>query len=328
MSQLHVALALAHEPGFEEIAEKLFAEAEVWLKLHVIPAANELAGGKRGETAGGHAEGFSYNNWGYARPLGRLLAAWKSATGENLFPDCTQFRYDAIWNACGRLPDGTLIRSEDCPSTHTFGQDTRSTFELVAREYGDGIARTLADGIDCKYPQVIWPILLFRDPKVRPVPLTDLPKARLFAGLGHVYSRSAFDDPDAVVTSFQCGPIYAGHQHTDNNAFTIFFRTRLAIDSGVNEYSSHRANYYSRTVAHNTITVLDPNETFPARSGPTRAPAAATTAASGGSPSPAAPRRPQRRKQSATWVASRTSRRTTTTATPSAMPRSRTGPGR
>ena len=30
---------------------------------------------------------------------------------------------------------------------------------------------------------------------------------------------------------------------------------RLALDSGVNEYSSHRANYYSRTVAHNTICV-------------------------------------------------------------------------
>ncbi len=263
MSQLHVALALAHEPGFRETAAKLFSESEIWLKRNVIPASNEAAGGVAGDRAGGHCEGFSYNNWGYARPFGRLLASWKSATGENLFPRSIQFQYDAIWNAFGRLPDGRMVRLEDCPSGLTLGQDTRSTFELVAREYGDGIARTLADSIDCRYPQVVWPILIFRDPKVRPTPLVDLPRARLFQGIGHVYSHSSFEDPDAVVTTFQCGPFMAGHQHLDNNAFTIFRRARLALDSGVNEYSSHRANYYSRTVAHNTVTVFDPKELFP-----------------------------------------------------------------
>ncbi len=269
MGQLHVALTLAHEPGFEDVAAKLFEEAEVWLKRHVIPAANEMAGGESGEEAareeaGGQAEGFSYDLWGYARPLGRLLAAWKSATGEDLFAHAVGIEYDALWNAYGRQPDGTLFRSEDCPSGLTWGQDARSTFELIAREYGDGIARTLADGIGVRYPQVVWAILLFRDPTVKPARLADLPLARRFRGLGHVISRSAWEDPDAVFATFQCGPIYAGHQHLDNNAFTIFRGAPLAIESGVNEYSAHRANYYARTVAHNTITVLDPDETFPA----------------------------------------------------------------
>jgi heparin/heparan-sulfate lyase len=49
----------------------------------------------------------------------------------------------------------------------------------------------------------------------------------------------------------------------DNNSFVIFKRGSLAIDSGVNEYSSHRANYYSRSVAHNTILVYDQDEDFP-----------------------------------------------------------------
>lgn len=263
MGQLHVALTLAHEPGFEDVAAKLFEDAEIWLKRHVIPAANEMAGGEAGEEAGGQAEGFSYDIWGYARPLGRLLAAWKSATGEDLFEHAVGIEYDAVWNAYGRQPDGTLFRSEDCPSGITWGQDTRSTFELIAREYGDGIARTLADGIAFRYPQVVWAILLFRDPTVKPARLADLPLARRFRGLGHVYSRSAWEDPDAVFATFQCGPIYAGHQHLDNNAFTIFRGAPLAIESGVNEYSAHRANYYARTVAHNTITVLDPDEAFP-----------------------------------------------------------------
>jgi heparin/heparan-sulfate lyase len=263
MSQLHVALALAHERGFEKTAADLFAEAEVWLKRHVIQAANEMAGGADGDEAGGHAEGYGYDHWGYARPLARLLAAWKSATGEDPFPNCVPLKHHALWAAHGRLPDGRMVRSEDCQSGLRWGQDSRSTFELVAREYRDGIARTLADPIETKYPQVIWPILVFRDPTVRPAPLKALPRARHFRGLGHVMSRSAWDDPDAVMTTFQCGPFFAGHQHADNNAFTVFFRGRLAIDSGVNEYSSHRANYYSRSVAHNTITVLDPDEQFP-----------------------------------------------------------------
>ncbi|MFV1959472.1 MAG: heparinase II/III family protein, partial [Planctomycetota bacterium] len=263
LSQVHVALTLAHERGFEETASRLFEEAEVWLKQHAIPASNEMAGGEAGAEAGGHAEGFSYFNWGYGRPLSRLLAAWKSATGEDLFPASLSLRYAAIWNAYGRQPDGTLFRSEDCPSGERWGQGTRSIFELVAREYGDGIARTLAEPIEARYPQVVWPLLLFRDPSVKPRALETLPPARLFRGLGHVYARSAWKDAEAVFVTFQCGPFYAGHQHLDANAFTVFYRAPLAIDSGVNEYSSHRANYLSRTVAHNTITVLDPDETFP-----------------------------------------------------------------
>jgi heparin/heparan-sulfate lyase len=53
----------------------------------------------------------------------------------------------------------------------------------------------------------------------------------------------------------------------DNNAFTIHKRSLLAIDSGVNAYdedvnSDYRTNYYSRTIAHNSITLYDPKETF------------------------------------------------------------------
>jgi hypothetical protein len=260
-SQLHVALAIAHEPHHKELQKAWLRESRNWLRNHVIPAANEMAGSEP-NTCGGQAEGFGYNNWGYARPLAMQLAAWKTATGEDLFPSCRALRYDALWNIYGRRPDGHLCRSEDCASGLAWGQFDQARFFLEAREYRDGLAQTAAQSIARRYPQLTWMSLLFFDPAVKARPFSDLPLARRFEPLGHVYTRSSWKT-DAFFATFQCGDIFAGHQHLDNNAFTIFHRRPLAIDSGVNEYSSHRANYYSRSIAHNTLVVLDPAEEFP-----------------------------------------------------------------
>ncbi len=261
MSTLHVALTLAHEPTHQKAQKRLMDECQQWLMNHVIPAANEMAGNDP-ETAGGQAEGFSYNNWGYARPLAIQLAAWKSATGQNLFTRCTALQFDALWNIHGQRPDGRQNRSEDSGSRLRWGQMDAARFFLEAREYRDGYAQTAALSVTRRYPQLIWAALLFHDPSVRARAFKTLPLARRFEPLGLLYSRSDWG-PDAFYASFQCGDFFAGHQHLDNNAFTIFHHSPLAIDSGVNEYSSHRAHYYSRTIAHNSIVVVDPEEEFP-----------------------------------------------------------------
>ncbi|MDK1032909.1 MAG: heparinase II/III family protein, partial [Planctomycetia bacterium] len=77
-----------------------------------------------------------------------------------------------------------------------------------------------------------------------------------------MYFRSSWGSKDAAFSLFQCGPFYAGHQHADNNTFVIHRSGSLAIDSGTNDYGSHRGNYYSRTIAHNGILVFDPRESF------------------------------------------------------------------
>ena len=50
-------------------------------------------------------------------------------------------------------------------------------------------------------------------------------------------------------------------------SFTLSYRGRLAIDSGSYEKGSgygsvHWHNYFTRTLAHNSITVFDPGESF------------------------------------------------------------------
>ncbi len=258
-SQLHVGLALAHEEHHQDVWRAYLAESETWLNEHVIPAMNEMAGND-----GGDAEGFSYANWGVERPLALHLLAWRSATGQNLFEQCSFLRNAPLWNVYGMKPDGRLCRSEDCPSPHRWSQGSKGTFAICAAAYRDPLAQWAHDQIPFKYPQVIWKHLIAWDPKVPARSPAELPLAKLFGNLGHVHTRSAWNDPDATWAMFQCGPIFAGHQHTDNNSFVIFKRGSLAIDSGVNEYSSHRANYYSRSIAHNTILVCDQDETFPA----------------------------------------------------------------
>jgi len=90
----------------------------------------------------------------------------------------------------------------------------------------------------------------------------ELPTSRLFSGLGWASMRSDWT-PNATFALFLCSPLWlGGHQHADNNSFIIDKNGLLAIDSGVYEGTAHRANYYARTIAHNTVTCSDPNEKF------------------------------------------------------------------
>ena len=234
---------------------------DAYLHENLLPAANLMAG----ET-GGQFEGYGYDSWGYARPLAYVLEAWRTATGEDLFPACTATRNFALWNVYGRRPlDGKQEHFDDAGLDQRWSEQEAYVYLFAAR-YHDGRAQWMGDQLPRRYNTDIWPIVLWRDPGLAPQPPTDLPTARRFAPLGWVLMRSSWE-PDATFASFQCGPFYTGHQHLDNNAFTIHKRGLLVIDPGVNAYGekisdNYRANYYSRSIAHNTITVYDPKETF------------------------------------------------------------------
>ena len=246
------------------------------LRKHALPAADEIAGrddpdaakvnGFAVEGAGGQAEGFSYNDWGYAQPLAHLVEMWRTATGEDLFGGSAFLRSQARWHLyCLRPDTRTFLRSEDCPSTHAPGANLKNFMHLLAARYRDGAAEFLAQGIERKYAQTAWHEILWRDYALKPRPPGGWPLSFHFRKLGHVVFRSGWSSPADTVASLQCGPFYAGHQHLDNNAFVIHKLGSLAVDSGVNDYTSHRANYYARTIAHNTVTVFDPEETFSSR---------------------------------------------------------------
>jgi hypothetical protein len=263
---VYAGLALHGDLADPRVDDYLRTGSE-YLHNHLLPAANLMAG-----SSGGQFEGFGYDSWGYMRPMALVFEAWRTATGEDLFQSCTATRYNALWNIYATRPfDGKLEHFDDAGLEHAWSPaDEGSFIYLLARRHRDGRAQWMGDQIERRYDSYLWPIILWRDPDLAPLPPTDLPTARHFDALGWVLMRSSWQ-PDATFASFQCGPFITGHQHLDNNAFTIHKRSLLAIDPGINAYGErvddgYRANYYSRSIAHNTITVYDPTETF--RGGP------------------------------------------------------------
>jgi len=292
LSVLYVAVLLDGEGIDQARVAKLMKIGRRYLLDHAVPGADEIAGElnrqRRSQTlryqaylarapglkqrnavfVGGQAEGFSYNDWGYARPLALTCEMWRVATGQDLFKRSSFFRGQSVWHAYGLRPDtGTFARSEDCPSGYKPGGNLKTFMHILAARLNDPLAEWLAQRYAWRYPQQGWKEILWRNPKLKAKSPKELglPLAACFPKLGHVYFRTGWGRKDAAFALFQCGPFYAGHQHLDNNTFVIHKLGSLAIDSGTNDYTSHRANYYCRTVAHNGVLVFDPQETFSAR---------------------------------------------------------------
>src|SRR5581483_10197124 len=98
-------------------------------------------------------------------------------------------------------------------------------------------------------------------------------------GLGHVFLRSKWgtasrpDEPPTAAANaadegatqiyYHAGPLLTGHEHLDQGSFQIWKRGDLAVVSGIyddNVFSDHMRNWTRRTIAHNSLLVLQPNE--------------------------------------------------------------------
>jgi hypothetical protein len=105
---------------------------------------------------------------------------------------------------------------------------------------------------------------LWRDASVPQGDLSGFRLSHLSTGPGYVYARSSWDEA-ATYFFFKCGDRFTAHQHLDVGHFLIYRHEELAGDGGhYDEFGSlHDVNYHLRTIAHNTILVYDPCETWP-----------------------------------------------------------------
>ena len=89
-----------------------------------------------------------------------------------------------------------------------------------------------------------------------------LPKGKHFRRAGLVVARDAWDETTTHFT-FKSGSFFSiNHHHRDENTFTLHYKSPLALDSGYYDSygSEHWRNYFTRTIAHNGITVFDPTQ--------------------------------------------------------------------
>ena len=105
---------------------------------------------------------------------------------------------------------------------------------------------------------------LWRDTTVPKGDLSRFRLSHLSPGPGYVYARSSWDE-DATYFFFKCGDRFTAHQHLDVGHFLIYKYEELAGDGGhYDEFGTpHDVNYHLRTIAHSTILVHDPAETWP-----------------------------------------------------------------
>ncbi|UCC97694.1 MAG: heparinase II/III family protein [Phycisphaerales bacterium] len=106
--------------------------------------------------------------------------------------------------------------------------------------------------------------LLWRDTTVEKGDLGNFKRSHISPGPGYVYARSSWDD-DATYFFFKCGDRFTAHQHLDVGHFLIYKYQELAGDGGHYDSfgSGHDVNYHLRTIAHSTILLYNPSETWP-----------------------------------------------------------------
>jgi len=267
---LYPGIALYKEGIDDSVAEQLALDGLNLLLDHFMPAHEIVAKGDGGwhESMGYHAF-FTYE-------FAHLIELWSKATGEDIWADYTGLDGEAAWLIyCSRPFDEGRVSVADLGSHDSFSLSNAQYLVLLQRRHKDGLARYLTDRIKSeavrrheagiKYSRdgsSWWQYVLWYDPTVPEVIREELPTTRLFRGLGWCSIRSDWT-PDATFALFICSPLWlGGHQHADNNSFIIHKSGLLALDSGVYEGTAHRANYYARTIAHNSITIFDPSEQF------------------------------------------------------------------
>lgn len=227
---------------------------DLW-KHRVLPVWRQVMGHN-----GGWHEGNEYVGIGIGKTVYRVPAMWLKATGEDIFktdPELKGFLDFLIYRT---RPDGTNFRWGD---GGFFRRAVPARIPL-ALEYDDAAAYSLKSRP--RFKPTSWPWgPLPRPALYDPAAISRLPLTRYFDGIGMLVTRSDWT-PNATYVTFKVGDNYWSHEHLDEGAFTIYKGGALAIDSGLYyDYNGdHHMDYGYQTIAHNTITVTDPNDTVPA----------------------------------------------------------------
>ncbi|MCQ2413840.1 MAG: heparinase II/III family protein [Clostridia bacterium] len=79
--------------------------------------------------------------------------------------------------------------------------------------------------------------------------------------VGMITTREAWNDPDSVAIMMKIGErTTANHEHQDAGSFNIYYKGKLAFDSGVygGYGSDHHFYYHQATISHNSLLIYNP----------------------------------------------------------------------
>ncbi|HRP76561.1 MAG TPA: VanZ family protein [Rhodocyclaceae bacterium] len=225
---------------------------ELWIN-RVLPVWRQVFGSN-----GGWHEGSEQLAAGIGQAVHSVPGMWRAATGEDLFVAEPGIRGFADFIVYRNRPDGSQFR---WGASARFDRLPRDLMPL-ALELGHAPAYTLiapkSDPIPTGWPWGPLSSSTLADPAA----VSALPLVRHFDGIGMIVARSDWS-ADATWVSFKAGDSFWSHSHLDQGAFTVYKGGPLAIDSGFASPrygAEHYLNYAYQTIAHNTITVTDPDD--------------------------------------------------------------------
>ncbi|UKS30893.1 S-layer homology domain-containing protein [Paenibacillus sp. HWE-109] len=225
------------------------------------------------------SQGDSYGPYRYQWDV---FASWifkRMGAGDVFNSDQGMTPYEWIY---ARRPDGQLMRNGDTfQSQRPFGEYWSEPMPnmLPASYYHDPFLKNeflRQNSYNKSAKDDLWVILL-DDPQLGTMNEQTLPLTKYFPEpSGQMTARTSWRggvQSSTVVATMKVGTtMFTNHQHMDAGQFQLYYKGGLAIDSGIYEgtmggyFDSHDLNYNKRTIAHNTMLVYDPNETFPAGS--------------------------------------------------------------
>jgi Heparinase II/III-like protein len=254
--------AVEAHPSVEARAAPLRAHA--WRALDNVLEQTELV-----NPDGGYHESTDYMRITWA-PLAMMAEVRRTATGQDPAMRWSVFRNMGPTYLYKVLPDGTCARDDDNEFPHLDSRDNVVLGYAVHR-FKDPYAAWLLKQRGWLPAEWANPVLefLWKDDTVVPrdpaaTTELELPRHRLFRGIGHLVLRDGWEK-DSTWVQLACGPYFAKHDHLDAAHLVVYRKGYLAIDAGADytdTESPHYLNHYRRTVAHNTMLVYRPGETF------------------------------------------------------------------
>lgn len=247
-----VALAIAGEgTRYEQSARKWLRSFAQRVPTEFIPYIERMGGA----WPNGPGHGSSA-----AQSVVFALAAWRSATGQDLFLRFKEggLRELAWWPLFAAMPHNRCwahINDMGAGMLRRVSGFVARVSPLLARTYRQPHAQWMLFNYLRSPAERGWPFVLWYDPEVRVPEASEFPLAYHFRGTGETYIVSDWSGPDATWAYFVCGPQFIGYQSEENGSFQIYKGGGLAMRGGTDRYSG------TRPPSMNTVLIYNPAET-------------------------------------------------------------------
>lgn len=201
--------------------------------------------------------GSHHMGWRYGVHYGTLkpYLIWNTATGERWADEYVRDTPYMFIYGVNRF--GTLPLFGDCRD-NKINADIVDNLSISSMLSGNRYAAWFMG----KHFEKIWAVhkplyLISKAKAVSAKSPDDLPLGRHFEGTGFVIARSGWKEDSAILT-FKSSPFASRtHRHCDENSFVLDYNGTILCDSGFydNWNTTHWNNYYSRSIAHNTMVI-------------------------------------------------------------------------